>query len=62
MYGWGVSWGEEASREEKYDEAMINVPVQDLNEVVEKFTIQFEYNVNMSLMWDKTKVMVPISF
>lgn len=62
MYGWGVSFGAEASREEEYDVAMINVPVQDLNEVVEKFTIQFEYNVNMSLMWDKTKVMVPIRF
>ena len=62
MYGWGVTWGAEASREEEYDVAMINVPVQELKEVVEQFTIQFEYNVNMSLMWDKTKVMVPIRY
>ena len=61
MYDWGVGF-DGASREAEYDVAKINVPVQSLDEVVEQFTIEFVYNVNMNLSWDKTKVSVPIKF
>ena len=61
MYGWGVGF-DGASREAEYDVVKINVPVQSLDQVVEQFTIEFVYSVNMLLMWDKTKVSVPIKF
>lgn len=62
LYGWGVQWGGKASREEKYDVLKINVPVIELEQTVEQFTIDFEYNVNLTMKWDKTKVSVPIRF
>lgn len=62
LYGWGVSWGGVVSRNPEYDVLKINVPVEDLNHTVEQFTIAFEYNVNLSMMWENTKVMVPIIF
>lgn len=61
-YSWGVGFDGTASREAKYDVVKINVPVQSLDQVVEQFTIEFVYSVNMNLMWDKTKVSVPIKF
>lgn len=62
IYGWGVGFDGASPRDSEYDVAKINVPVQPLNNVVEQFTIEFVYNVNMDLMWDKTKVSVPIKF
>ncbi len=62
VYDWGVTWGAKAAREPEYDVAQVNVAVQDLEEEVEQFTIEFIYNVNLTLSWDKTKVMVPIQF
>ncbi len=62
MYGWGVGWDSKPSRDPKYDVLKINVPVQELNDVVEQFTIDFEYHVNLSMAWDKSKVMVPIMY
>lgn len=59
---WGVSFDGKASRNPKKDAVLINVPVRDLDATIEQFTISFEYNVNLSLKWDKTEVMVPISF
>lgn len=62
MYDWGVSFGGEPSRDPQYDVLKINVAVQDLPDEVEQFTIDFIYNVNLTMSWDKTKVMVPIEF
>jgi len=62
LYGWGVNFGGEASREEAYDVLKINVPTIELDQTVEQFTIDFEYNVNLTLSWDRTKVSVPIRF
>jgi hypothetical protein len=59
---WGVGFGSEASRNPEFDVLKINAGTIDLPAVVEQFTIEFEYNVNMSFAWDKTKVMVPIEF
>lgn len=60
--GWGVGWGAEANRNAKHDVLKINVPTQDLNKTVEQLTMKFEYNVNLSISWDQTKVMIPIMF
>lgn len=59
---WGVSFGGKPSRDPEYDVAKINVATQELDEVVEQFTMEFEYNVNLSMSWDRTKIMVPIAF
>jgi hypothetical protein len=61
MYDWGVGFGG-VSREPEFDVLKINVPVQDLNEPVEQLTMEFIYHVNLSIAWDKTKVMVPIQY
>lgn len=60
MYDWGVGFGG-ASRDPDYDIVKINVPVKDLEEEVEQFTIEFIYHTNLVMKWDKTEVMVPIS-
>ena len=62
QYDWGVNWDGVASREPEFDVLKINVPTQDLEKSVEKFTIDFKYNVNMNMSWDKTQVSVPIRF
>lgn len=62
-YGWGVSFGGVASREPEADVLNISVPVLQLPEKVELFTISFEddsANVKLLLDWDKTRVAVPI--
>ena len=62
MYGWGVDFDSNALREEEFDIAVTEVPVQKTSDVVEKFTIDFDSNASMSLSWDNTSVTVPISF
>lgn len=62
IYDWGVGFDSEAAREPEYDVAIINVAVQEIPEEVEQFTIEFIYNVNMVMSWDKTRVTVPIQF
>jgi len=58
-YPWGVSWGAKASRQTEFDIQQVEVPVQQLPEVVEQFTISFP-NGNMALSWDQTRVIVPM--
>ncbi len=63
---WGVtilSGGSETTRNPKKDIFIINVPIENLNEVIENFTINFENKeqLHLTLAWDKTKVNVPIS-
>jgi hypothetical protein len=60
--GWGVGFDGEPSRDPDYDVLKINVPTQELDEVVEQFTIEFVYHVNLSMSWDQTKVTIPILY
>lgn len=62
MYSWGVSWGGKASRDPDHDELSIKVPVEILQEVTEMFTIDLRNQdpVEMHLMWDQTRVVVPM--
>lgn len=62
MYGWGVGWGGESPREAEFDVANVIAPVYELEESVESLTFDFKYNVNLSIAWDQTMVMVPITF
>lgn len=59
---WGVSFGAKASRNPEFDVLKVNAATMELEEVVEQFSINFQYNVNMVFTWDKTKVTVPIEF
>lgn len=62
QYDWGVGWGGVASREPEFDVLKVNVPTIDLDKTIEQFTIAFEYNVNLTMSWDKTKVSIPIRY
>jgi hypothetical protein len=59
---WGVTFGSKASRNPEFDVIKINSAVMDYPEVIEQFTMAFEYNVNLTFLWDQTKVSVPIEF
>ena len=60
--GWGAGFDQKAAHNPKYDVLKVNLPVEELQEEIEQFTMEFEYNVNLSMSWDNTKVMVPIQF
>lgn len=62
QYGWGVNFDGEAAREAEADVLQVKVPVENLENTVEQFTISFQDDtaLNMVLAWDKTKVAVPI--
>ena len=61
MYGWGVNFNSEASREPEADVLQVTVPVETLTESTEMFTISFSDPVpSLVLAWDKTKVSVPL--
>ncbi len=60
--GWGVDFSSKPSRNPEFDVIKINAAVHDVPEALEHFTMAFEYNVNLSFAWDKTKVTVPIEF
>lgn len=61
MYGWGVNFNSEASREPEADVLQVTVPVETLTESTEMFTISFsEPTPSLVLAWDKTKVSVPL--
>lgn len=59
---WGVGFDGKANRDSDNDVVNFKVPVQKLDSVVEQFTIDFEYHVNMTLAWDQTKVLIPIIY
>jgi hypothetical protein len=64
--GWGVtltSGGRETTRDPSRDMVQVEVPVMDLSQPEESFTIQFEEGdqLYLDLIWDETKVQVPIS-
>lgn len=63
---WGVtlsSGGKETTRNPEKDVLQIEVPVTELIQPVENFTIAFEENTQLylSLTWDKVKVSIPIN-
>lgn len=64
---WGVtisSMGRETTRNAESDVMALMVMVQNTNEVVEMFTIDFEEvdgSLNLAFSWDRTKVRVPIT-
>lgn len=61
QYGWGISFGGEASREAEADVLKVEVPTEVLGVPVEQFTISFNQSIPaMELAWDQTKVVVPI--
>lgn len=63
QYGWGITYGGEASREAEYDVLEVKVPVQHIPETVEQFTISFDDTDTLKLIleWDMTRVAVPIN-
>lgn len=64
---WGVtlsSGGRETTRDPGQDILRVEVPVTQLSESVESFTIDFEEEAGqlyLSLAWDTTKIQVPIN-
>jgi hypothetical protein len=50
---------------QKLDVMRFDVPVQNLEEVYEPFTLRLDHNndkADLSMMWDRTKVTIPIRF
>ena len=63
MYPWGITADELPSRQAEYDVLTVEVPVHQLKQVEEQFTINFRENfgmVDLNLFWDKTLIKVPI--
>ena len=63
MYGWGVTFGNEATRDPKFDVLELEVPVETVSgEPVESFSISLtgENPCTMALEWDETRISVPI--
>jgi hypothetical protein len=62
QYSWGIKFSGEPISEREFDVLQVKVPVQNLNEAVEMFTISFEgeNSLDLAFAWDKTKVVVPI--
>jgi len=63
---WGVtliSGGSETTRVAEEDIIELEVPVEESDEVIENFTINFidQGQLYMNLAWDKTKIKVPIN-
>jgi len=58
-----MSGGKETTRIPEEDAVNVTVPIINLVETVESFTIDFEDTgqLYLSLDWDKTKVRVPIN-
>jgi hypothetical protein len=64
--GWGATFssgGTEATRNPDADVIQVEVPVIAMSDIREQFTIDFtdSYGLFMNLMWDQTKVQVPIT-
>ncbi len=62
MYNWGLNMDGVASRDPAEDAVEVTVPVEELPEVLEQFTISVaDADVpTLVLAWDKTKVSVPL--
>ena len=63
QYPWGVDEQMRPMREPQFDLLDVNEPVHLLSKAVEQFTIAFDNttdDLKMTLVWDKTKVEVPM--
>ncbi|MCO4822875.1 MAG: DUF2911 domain-containing protein [Flavobacteriaceae bacterium] len=63
QYTWGVDDAMNPMREPQHDVVMIDIPVEEINNVVEQFTIAFDNstdNLSLTMAWDKTKIVVPL--
>ncbi len=63
---WGVtmsSGGSETTRDPQKDMLQLEVPVEEVSPPMESFTITFEQNdtLFMDILWDDTKIQVPIT-
>ena len=63
---WGATFssgGTEATRNPDTDAVVVEVPVIAMSDVQEQFTIEFadDYGLFLILMWDKTRVQVPLA-
>ncbi len=64
MYGWGVGFDQQASRQEKNDVLSVSVPVREIDPPLEQFTIELiEGNdITLNLRWDDTSVSLPMQW
>lgn len=62
QYGWGVGFDGKASRDPAADVLQVKAPTQSLDQLTELFTISLseEGSPALVLVWEKTKVVVPI--
>lgn len=63
QYSWGVNAEMKPMWDPNYDVVNIEVPVQELNNTVEQFTIAFDNstdNLFLTMAWDDVKVAVPL--
>ena len=63
QYPWGVDETMKPMREPEFDVVSVEVVVQELNQVVEQFTISFDNstdNLSLTMAWDQTKISVPL--
>ncbi len=62
QYGWGVGFDGKASRDPEADVLQVQVPVEQLSEVVERFTITLEESPQtaLTMAWDQTRIVVPV--
>lgn len=63
MYPWGVNEAMEPMREPQFDSAAIQLPVTNLDNEVEQFTIGFDNttgNIFLTMAWDNVKIAIPI--
>ena len=59
-YSWGVKMDGKPSRDPEADVASVDVPVIQLPDTVEQFTIRFDQGPKMIMEWDLVQVEVPI--
>ena len=62
-YKWGVNEKMEPMWDPNYDVITLQIQTQQLDTVVEDFTIAFDNttgNLNLTMAWDKTKVAIPL--
>jgi hypothetical protein len=63
QYEWGVNEKMEPMWDPNYDAVELEVPTQQLDTTVERFTISFDNttgHLKLTMAWDSTKVEVPI--
>lgn len=63
QYPWGVDAKMKPLREPEFDVINISVPVEDINQTIEQFTIGFNNaldSISLTMAWDHTKIGIPL--